>query len=272
MAASFLPWRPLRPARRSGRSRSGRHPVPAALRLAVPLAAVMSLAAGAPADTASRAPGVTDADCWLWPGAAARRCAGNARVYLLQGHFHRTGRFEAQGPPPGRAPRAGRELVPVYRMDRLPANGALAAVATPVMDAWRRRGWQVTGVQVDFDSPTAKLARYARWIRLENERFAHAGRDGITSVTGLGDWLVSARPADLRALARAAGVIAFMFYHRGRGIEPLGGYVDALARSGLDFRLGLLPAQAHARGFDALRTAPGYRGDIVFHGAGASRE
>ena len=227
---------------------------------------------GGAADGVSQTAKVPDADCWLWPGAASRRCGENARVYLLQGHFYRTGRFEAQGTLPGRTPRAGRELVPVYRMDRLPANGLLQAVATPVIDAWRRRGWHVPGVQVDFDSPTAKLDRYAHWIRLENERFARSGTDAITSVTGLVDWLLNARPADLRALNRAAGVIAFMFYHRGRGIEPIDVYINALARSDLHFRLGLLPAQARERGFGALRSDRGYRGDIVFHGATASRE
>ena len=227
---------------------------------------------GGAADTVSQTAKVPDADCWLWPGAASRRCGESARVYLLQGHFYPTGRFEAQGPLPGRTPREGRELVPVYRMDHLPANGILQAVAAPVIDAWRRRGWRVPGVQADFDSPTAKLDRYAHWIRLENERFGHSGTDGIISVTGLADWLLNARPADLRALNRAAGVIAFMFYHRGRGIEPIDVYIDALARSDLHFRLGLLPAQARERGFGALRSDPGYRGDIVFHGATASRE
>ena len=225
--------------------------------------------AARPASAAAETP---NADCWLWPGASSRRCGVNARVYLLQGHFYRNGRFEAQGPLPGRTPREGRELVPVYRMDRLPANGVLQAVAAPVMDAWRRRGWQVPGVQVDFDSPTAKLDRYARWIRLENERFGHSGTGGITSVTGLGDWLVSGRPADLRALDRAAGVIAFMFYHQGRSIDPIQGYIDALAQSGLRYGLGFLPAQRHDHRFAGLRAMSGYRGDIVFHGASASRE
>ena len=92
------------------------------------------------------------------------------------------------------------------------------------------------------------------------------------SVTGLGDWPVSGRPADLRSLNRAAGDIAFMFYHQGRGIEPLQGFIDALARSGLRFRLGRLPAQRHDRRFVALREGSGYLGDIVFHGMSAARE
>ena len=213
-----------------------------------------------------------DADCWLWPGASPRRCGETARVYLLQGHFYPDGHFEVQGPRPGRAPREGREMVLVYRMDRLPPNGALRAAAAPVIDAWRRRGWRMRGVQVDFDSPSAKLVRYARWIRLENDRFRRAGVDGITSLTGLGDWLVSGLPADLRSLDRAAGEIAFMFYHQGRGIEPFQGFIDALARSGLRFRLGLLPAQRHDRRFAALREKSGYLGDIVFHGMNAARE
>ena len=221
---------------------------------------------------AARAARLPDADCWLWPGASPRRCGERARVYLLQGHFYRDGHFEVQGPLPGRAPREGREMVLVYRMDRLPPNGALRAVAAPVIDAWRRRGWRMRGVQVDFDSPSAKLVRYARWIRLENDRFRRAGEDGITSVTGLGDWLVSGRPADLRSLDRAAGVIAFMFYHQGRGIDPLQGFIDALARSGLRFRLGLLPAQRRDRRFAVLREKSGYLGDIVFHGMSAARE
>ena len=224
------------------------------------------------ADPPAQTTRVPDADCWLWPGASPRRCDENARVYLLQGHFYRSGRFEEQGPLPGRAPREGRELVPVYRMERLPANGVLQAVAAPVIDAWQRRGWRVRGVQVDFDSPTAKLDRYTHWVRLENDRFRRGGTGGITSVTGLADWLVSGRPADLLSLNRAAGVIAFMFYHQGRGIEPLQRYTDALARSGLRFRLGLLPAQRHDRRFAAPRAAPGYLGDIVFHGASATRE
>ena len=179
-------------------------PVPARSRRGGRTAVRNHAGAARPGSAAAQAP---NADCWLWPGASSRRGAEKARVYVLQGHFYRNGRFEAQGSQPGRTPREGRELVPVYRMDRLPANGVLQAVAALVMDAWRRRGWQVPGVQVDFNSPTAKLDRYARWIRLENERFGHSGMGGITPVTGLGDRLVSGRPADLRALDRAAGVI-----------------------------------------------------------------
>ena len=212
-------------------------------------------------------PPARETACWLWPGALPSRCGAAARIYLLQGHFHRDGGFEPQGPRAGRAPRAGREIVPVYRMDALPRNGALRHVALPDVRAWQQRGWNVPGLQIDFDSPTAQLGRYARWLAVENEDFRDNGDAlGITSVTGLGDWLTTGQPTDLRALGHAAGTIAFMFYHRGRGIEPLAAYIEALGHSSLRFMVGLLPVQSADRQFERLRAAPGYRGAIVFHG------
>ena len=206
-------------------------------------------------------------DCWLWPGALPARCEEAARLYVLQGHFHRDGHFERRGPSPGRSPRPGREIVPVYRMDALPRNGALAGTALPDVYAWRKQGWRVPGLQVDFDSPTAKLARYARWLTAENARLREVGNPTrIVSVTGLGDWLTAGHRADLRRLNGAAGLIAFMFYHRGRGIEPVETYIDALRTSSLRFKIGLLPAQHEDGRLVVLRNAAGYRGEIVFHG------
>ena len=88
----------------------------------------------------------------------------------------------------------------------------------------------------------------------------------ILSVTGLGDWLLNGSGAALRALNQAAGTVAFMFYHRGRSIAPLEAYIDALRRSSLRFKVGLLPTQASDARFAALRGQPGYGGDIIFQG------
>ena len=210
--------------------------------------------------------------CWLWPGVLPSRCGKTARIYALQGHFYRNGRFEPQGPEPGRSRQVNREIVPVYRMDRLPPSGALHDVAAPVVYAWRKKGWQVPGLQVDFDSPTAKLDRYGRWLRTENDQFRSVDAElQITSVTGLGDWLMTGHRDDLRKLNLAAGTIAFMFYHSGRSVEPLTMFVSALERrKSLIFQLGLLPTQQSDQRFDILRAAQGYRGDIVFHGLRAN--
>ena len=195
------------------------------------------------------------ADCWLWPGADPSPCQDANRIYLMQGHFYRDGRFERQGPSPGRAPRQGRELVLVYRMDWMPPHGALLAAAAPAAHAWRKRGWRVLGLQVDFDCPTGKLGRYADWIATENERLRHAhAHIRILSVTGLGDWLVSGRATELLALNRVAGTIAFIFYHNN----------SALRRTAKMVRLGgqlpVEPAAVRLAGAIAgLRIDPPFR-------------
>ena len=48
------------------------------------------------------------------------------------------------------------------------------------------------GVQIDFDSPTGKLGRYARWLAAQNAASRDVGsRVRIISATGLGDWLTA---------------------------------------------------------------------------------
>jgi len=127
--------------------------------------------------------------------------------------------------------------------------------------AWRKRGGNVRGIQIDYDCPTSRLSGYSRW--LERLKKTLRGEPEI-SVTGLGDWLVSAEPGDLEALFHQTEYVAFMMYHGRRQLDPVAPFTTALVRATAPFKLGLLKDQRNNPAFSDVRNAPGYTGDIQY--------
>jgi hypothetical protein len=200
---------------------------------------------------------------WVWSGQLPRTLEGVDTLYMLQGHFwnERGYRYEFQGPPPQELSKKGISLVLTYRLQFKIPPEMVASRYRAHARAWRRQGAVVKGIQIDYDSPTAKLPNYSLWIA----RLRHSlESEAEVSVTGLGDWLVSASPKDLLSLAQRTDFIAFMMYHGRHSLDPVAPYLAALRDKQITFKLGLLTSQKAEAKFESVQTARGYLGDIYY--------
>ncbi len=203
-------------------------------------------------------------DTWIWAGISPHSPDARGTLYVFQGHIRNRGNgyaFSQEGPYPQPIPSSSSKIVLTYRLDRLVPPEALIRLFRQHRRAWERHGVVVSGLQIDYDCPTARLTAYAEWLDGLNALLSDA--DAL-SISGLGDWLTSAPEQELRRLARATDFIAFMMYHNRAGLWPLEPYVRKMERLNFPFRLGLLKNQVAQEEFKLTRRAPGYRGDIVF--------
>ena len=200
---------------------------------------------------------------WVWVGQSPHVQDDFDALYVFQGQFSMKGRYryDFEGSPPQKLDENAPPLVLTYRLQSLVPPKMVASRYRAHARAWRKRGVKVEGIQIDYDSPTSKLLMYANWIgRLRNSIESGAK----ISVTGLGDWLVSAAPGDLASLFMRTNHIAFMMYHGRNPLEPVLPYTAVLSNTKSRFKIGLLKSQWNSEAFKNVRSAPGYLGAIQF--------
>lgn len=201
---------------------------------------------------------------WIWGNTVPENVRFSKNLYTYQGVFDVVGnrkiyRFE------GLTPRlidgyAGR-LILTYRLESLVPPEMVVSRFIAHRQAWKRHGVFVDGIQIDYDSPTAKLREYADWLVLLKNA---VGNGTPISITGLGDWLASSSPSHLKELSSKVSFIAFMMYHGSQPLKRLDNYTFRLARLSLPFKLGRLQTQSYAKEFESVHLAPGYQGEIIF--------
>lgn len=201
---------------------------------------------------------------WAWRPAAIASLHESHTPYIFQGLFFvANGReqYQFQGVKPFRVQESSCDLVLTYRFDDLVPVEMVAARFRVHRRVWQDELNRVAGLQVDFDSPSAGLGAYAEWLHdlrnvLRNET--------AVSITGLPDWLVSAPPQELQALASQADFIAFMMYRGTTPVQAPSSYYTVLGKSDMRFKLGLLPTQDRDQQIAQVRDAPGYLGTSIF--------
>lgn len=201
---------------------------------------------------------------WIWRGPIPKNVLSAEALYVHQGNFDRYGSraiYRFQGVNPQQLPGFSSTLIPTYRLERLVAPGMVASRFVAHRRAWERHNVRVDGIQIDYDCPTAKLVNYADWLEGLKTKL---GNDVPISITGLGDWLTSARAGELKRLSDNVQFIAFMMYHNGSPLPHIERYTKRLAKLSTPFFLGRLANQDRVKFFSDTRKAAGYRGDIIF--------
>ena len=208
--------------------------------------------------------GGTEQDYWIWPGRDLDDYRNVERLYVLQGHYDRHRgrlRFRHGGVPPRELAGFDGDMILTYRLDDLVSVGALLRLYRLHAQEWADHGIRVIGLQIDYDSPSRRLGSYARWLRNIRKRLQETDE---LSITGLVDWLVSAKAKDLRAISQVTDYTAFMMYHGSSPLKRPDGYLHALARRDLPFRLGLLSQQTGEARYQRLQKIRAYQGQIIF--------
>lgn len=208
----------------------------------------------------------TDYDAfWLWAGVRSQPVLATARhLYFLQGEI-------VPAPRPG----AGARLIAqagatphshpgqvwlTYRASTLEWPTSIYDKVFARLERWRTAGQPVAGLQIDFDSGTRQLGRYALFLQDLRSRLPSAYRLGIT---GLLDWSSQITPAEVTSLGRLVDELVLQTYQGRRTIPNYRAYIASLARLHIPFKVGLV------QGGDwqpppGLGANPWFRGYVVF--------
>jgi hypothetical protein len=219
------------------------------------LALLVQPAAAAPTDA-------TDHDAFfLWAGVKPQpRLARARRLYLLQGQVddREPVRLIAQRPAVPRVAHA--DVWMVVRVETLDWPDTVYRQVLAALARWRAAGSNVVGLQIDFDAGTRHLERYASFLADLRQRLP---RDYRLSITGLLDWSSNGDPAGLAALGGVVDEVVLQIYQGRRVIPGYAGYLAALDRLQVPFRIGLLQG-GDWQAPDHLAGNPWFRGYVVF--------
>jgi hypothetical protein len=199
-------------------------------------------------------------EAWVWPTAYKSKKIDASTVYLLQHHLPKTGKPRKMGPWPW----AWNEKILhiVIRSDREPSADEVVGLYLQTSRKWRDRGVTVAGLQLDYDSPTSKLAGYFAKVREIRNKLPSA--DGL-SITGLADWTSLATFGDL--LKSREITVFFQMYRERWEHEGTPLYLERLKSVSFPFKIGLLPEQKIALvDSEALAKNDWFKGFVHFHG------
>ena len=226
-----------------------------ALFAAVLVALLVAPAAAAPTDAARY-----DA-FFLWAGVKSQPLLSNARsLYLLHGQVEDGDPVRLVAQRPAVPKIADADVWMVVRVETLDWPDAVYKQVLAALSRWRAAGNAVVGVQIDFDAGTRHLERYASFLADLRKRLPG---DCRLSITGLLDWSSNGDPAGLAALAGVVDEVVLQIYQGRRVIPGYAGYLAALDRLHVPFRIGLLQG-GEWEAPDHLAGNPWFRGYVVF--------
>lgn len=204
-------------------------------------------------------------DYWVWAGVNLKlisEVTPTTSLYLHQGHFdvlkgkvqfRRLGLF----PHPLENP-----IYLVYRIKGgLPRFDQILEAFKKQVLLWERKGVIVKGLQLDFDSPTSKLLEYGNFLQKLKSKIPSQYQ---LSITGLGDWALNGDSAVLEKISQSVDEIVFQLYQGRSHFSDIDGYVKALSRLKIPFKIGLLYNQEGEDIEEKLKNIPSYTGSIIF--------
>jgi len=198
---------------------------------------------------------------FLWAGVKPQSVLADARsLYLLQGQVSDGDPVRLVSQRPALPKVSNAAVWMVVRVETLdwPDNVYTQVVAT--LGRWRAAGNKVVGLQIDFDAGTRHLENYAVFLTDLRKRLP---ADCRLSITGLLDWSTNGDPAGLAALGGAVDEVVLQIYQGRRVIPGYAGYLAALDRLAIPFRIGLLQG-GDWEAPDRLADNPWFRGYVVF--------
>ena len=197
---------------------------------------------------------------FLWAGVKPQAVLDGAQsLYLLQAQVEADPvRLVAQRPALPRVPDT--DVWMVVRVETLDWTPAIYTQILTTLGRWRAAGNRVVGLQIDFDAGTRHLENYAVFLADLRQRLPG---DYHLSITGLLDWSSNGDPAGLAALGGVVDEVVLQIYQGRHVIPGYAGYLAALDRLQVPFRIGLLQG-GDWEAPDHLAANPWFRGYVVF--------
>jgi Protein of unknown function (DUF3142) len=198
---------------------------------------------------------------WLWAGVKPQPVLETAKtIYILEGEIRRRDvpRVERLR---GGTPRVKHaDVWLVYRVETIQWGPEVTRQIQSDLARWRRAGARAVGVQIDFDAATRGLEDYAAFLKTLRAKLPPDCKLGIT---GLMDWSSRADPGGLKAVAATVDEIIIQTYQGRQTIPGYAGYLAALDRLDIPYRLGLVQGGKWSAP-PALSSDVNFRGYVVF--------
>jgi hypothetical protein len=198
---------------------------------------------------------------WLWAGVKPQPVLETAKtIYILEGEIRK-------GPKPavqrlrGGTPRVDHaDVWLVYRVETIEWGPNITAQIKSDLARWRKAGARAVGVQIDFDAATRGLDGYAAFLKTLRSQLPPDCKLGIT---GLMDWSSRADPGGLKAVAGTVDEIIIQTYQGRQTIPGYAGYLAALERLDIPYKLGLVQHGKWSAP-SALASDKNFKGYVVF--------
>jgi hypothetical protein len=198
---------------------------------------------------------------FLWAGVKPQPLLAEARsLYLLQGQVTDGDPVRLVAQRPALPQVSSADVWMVVRVETLDWPVAVYTQVLAALSRWRAAGNKVLGLQIDFDAGTRHLDKYAAFLADLRKRLPD---DCRLSITGLLDWSSNGDPAGLAALRGVVDEVVLQIYQGRRVIPGYAGYLAALDRLEIPFRIGLLQGGEWDAPKD-LAGNPWFRGYVVF--------
>lgn len=200
---------------------------------------------------------------WLWAGITAKDAPANSGLYVFQGRVYvEKGKtlYQRLGLYPH--PIKSSKLFLVYRLEgQLPDAETVVSIFQHSVSQWRRHPVTVSGIQLDFASPTSKLLEYSHFLEDVRKQLP---KEYELSITGLGDWAINGNEDALRRISSSADEVVFQLYQGRQLLSDIETYIHGLTNYSLPFRIGLLDKSPMPTSVNTLKANPHFQGIIYF--------
>jgi hypothetical protein len=200
---------------------------------------------------------------WLWAGINQSDAPFMSELYVYQGDIKVVnGKFEYERMGLYPHPINSKKLYLVYRLEGgLPSVEAVVSIFLKAHGAWARHKVSITGLQLDFDSPTSKLLIYNDFLK---EVRNHLPKEYALSITGLGDWAIHGDRKIMKSISFQVDEIIFQLYNGRKALANIEDYLRVLKKYPYPFRVGLLYSDLDKNYLDVVKKNTNYKGVIYF--------
>jgi hypothetical protein len=198
---------------------------------------------------------------WIWPSAqSALEKTVIREIYLLQlTYLPEKKSFYHLGTAP--YPLRNKKITIVIRLKDLPPVHNLIISYSALKEKWERHHVEVSGMQLDFDSPTRSLNNYADYL-LEVRKELNMKSE--LSITGLGDWINNSMSFQEK-LENSHISIFYQMYQGEKGFKFTDTQLRTLENYKINFRMGFLAQQdIDLSSLDILQKNIHYKGHLCF--------
>lgn len=211
---------------------------------------------------------------WLWGVPKHKKALANAQsIYVLQGHVYKNSpKLIRQGTgvlnfyQPNRTEKTAqtkKAIWLVYRTDALNWQASTLDGIIKQIHYWEKQGQPITGIQIDFDAATQKLADYGRFLKAVRAQLPKQYR---LSITGLLDW-TNHIDAIEKQLGAYIDDITIQTYQKTSTVTGYTSYLTRLKKLKIPFKIGLIEKGSWDKHFDeniGLQHNPYFQGYVVF--------
>jgi Protein of unknown function (DUF3142) len=198
---------------------------------------------------------------WLWAGVKPQPVLDRAKtIYILEGEIRKAYGSRIERLRAGTPRIAHANVWLVYRVETLDWGPNVVPQIKTDLARWRKAGSRAVGVQIDFDAATRGLEGYSAFLK---DLRSALPPDTKLGITGLMDWSSRADPGGLKSITPIVDEIIIQTYQGRMTIKGYAGYLAALDRLDIPYRLGLVQ-NGEWSAPDTLVQDSNFKGYVIF--------